>query len=661
MNRNMSKKKSKKESKRRAAGGISGEIAEKSNRKSFFFREALSLSLRSIRLLRQYCPGVFLAQLCSAAVSAVSPYVTIYLSARLLGELAGLRRTEQVWFWVSLFLGMEAALGGLRALFSHWETGKKELFYQGKNKIFMDKLLHMDYIDIEKQETQDLLVQIWQNEMWMGLGLARIVTLFGKLVQAAFGIGGAIALTASLFLQPVPADTGRFVLLNHPGFLAGLLVLLALVTVAAPFCAYLQRAEIEKIAKKQTFANRLLSFFNTIARMPAFALDIRMYNESKVANQYLEEENVFGVGSEMARISTGRLGILAAVGTGISSLFTGIVYLFTCLKAWAGAFGVGSVTQYVGAATALSGYTAKLVEGIGELYSNLPFLQMVYQFLDIPNGMYQGSLTTEKRADRQYEIEFRDVSFRYPGAKNWALRHVSLRFRVGSRLAVVGENGSGKSTFIKLLCRLYDPQEGQILLNGIDIRKYDYRDYMGIFSVVFQDSRLLAQPLGDNVAGSQSYEPERVLKSLRDAGLAERLAELPEGLGTYLYKEFGRNGIELSGGEAQKVAIARALYKDAPFLILDEPTAALDPIAEAEIYSRFDKIAGDKTAVYISHRLSSCKFCEEILVFSEGTVVQKGRHEELLAETDGKYFALWNAQAQYYVEGVGKGMVKPFV
>ncbi len=138
---------------------------------------------------------------------------------------------------------------------------------------------------------------------------------------------------------------------------------------------------------------------------------------------------------------------------------------------------------------------------------------------------------------------------------------------------------------------------------------------------------------------------------VRKAGLAERLAELPEGLDTPLYKEFTEDGLELSGGETQKVAIARALYKDAPFIILDEPTAALDPIAEAEIYSRFDKIAGDKTTVYISHRLSSCKFCEEILVFSEGTVVQKGRHEELLAETDGKYFALWNAQAQYYVEG----------
>ena len=225
-----------------------------------------------------------------------------------------------------------------------------------------------------------------------------------------------------------------------------------------------------------------------------------------------------------------------------------------------------------------------------------------------------------------------------------------MKFDIGKRLAVVGMNGSGKTTFIKLLCRLYDPTEGVILLNGIDIRKYNYREYMDIFSVVFQDFKLFALKLGENVAASVSYEQDRVVDCLEKAGFSERLAKLENGIETYLYKDYQKDGVEVSGGEAQKIAIARALYKDAPFIVLDEPTAALDPIAEAEIYSKFDEIAGDKTAIYISHRLSSCKFCDEILVFHKGAVIQQGTHEELVADTQGKYHELWHAQAQYYTE-----------
>ena len=249
-------------------------------------------------------------------------------------------------------------------------------------------------------------------------------------------------------------------------------------------------------------------------------------------------------------------------------------------------------------------------------------------------------------------MEYKDVSFKYPGSDLWALRHVNMKFKVGKRLAIVGENGSGKTTFIKLLCRLYDPQEGQILLNGIDIRKYRYDDYMNIFSVVFQDFQLISQPLGNNVAGSMEYDRDRVCKALIDAGFGDRLATMEKGLDTMLYKDLSEDGVDVSGGEAQKIAIARALYKDAPFIILDEPTAALDPIAEAEIYSKFNDIAGDKTAIYISHRLSSCKFCDEIAVFHDGAVIQHGTHAVLLEDTAGKYYELWNAQAQYYTKKV---------
>lgn len=215
-------------------------------------------------------------------------------------------------------------------------------------------------------------------------------------------------------------------------------------------------------------------------------------------------------------------------------------------------------------------------------------------------------------------------------------------------MAVVGENGSGKTTFIKLLCRLYDPTEGVILLNGIDIKKYDYDEYMSIFSVVFQDFKLFSFSLGQNVAANTNYDESRVIECLTKSGFSDRLAKMPKGLQTCLYKNFDEEGVEISGGEAQKIALARALYKNAPFIILDEPTAALDPISEYEIYSNFNRIVGNKTAIYISHRLSSCRFCNDIAVFSNGSLIQRGSHDMLIQDENGKYHELWNAQAQYY-------------
>ena len=244
-------------------------------------------------------------------------------------------------------------------------------------------------------------------------------------------------------------------------------------------------------------------------------------------------------------------------------------------------------------------------------------------------------------------IEFRDVSFNYPGADKPAISHLNLRIEPGKRVAVVGLNGSGKSTMIKLLCRLYDPDEGQIYLNGMDIRKYSRAAYQSILSVVFQDFNLFAFTLGQNVAASQDVDNAQAEFCLRTSGFGEKLDDLPKGLNTPLYKYFEEDGVEISGGEAQKIALARALYRDAPFIVLDEPTAALDPIAEEEVYERFNEIAGEKAVIYISHRLASCRFCDKIAVFDHGMLVQEGTHEALVVEA-GLYRELWNAQAQYY-------------
>ena len=289
-----------------------------------------------------------------------------------------------------------------------------------------------------------------------------------------------------------------------------------------------------------------------------------------------------------------------------------------------------------------------MISAVGELHNNAPYLQNIFELLEKPNAMYQGSLTTEKRTDNKYEITFAGVSFKYPGTEAYALKNINLTFNVGERLAIVGQNGSGKTTFIKLLCRLYDPTEGEILLNGFDIKKYDYRQYMDIFTVMFQDFQLLSVPLGQNVAAAANYDEAKATECLSRAGF--NTAAMAKGLETCLYKNFEDDGVDISGGEAQKIALARALYRPAPFVILDEPTAALGPVAEFEIYSKMNDIVEDKTAVFISHRLSSCRFCQDIAVFHEGELVQRGNHQSLVADDTGKYHELWNAQAQYYTQ-----------
>ncbi|MDE7416009.1 MAG: ABC transporter ATP-binding protein/permease [Lachnospiraceae bacterium] len=425
--------------------------------------------------------------------------------------------------------------------------------------------------------------------------------------------------------------------------------LLCAVTFLSPWLDTIGKKCVIECEEELKLGNRFFCFFGALMSEDKRALDVRLYGQERFFTQLNPIEDDFGTRSKLARFSRGKRGIACAASAAVSRIFGGFIYLFVCLKAWGGAFGVGSVTQYIGAITAMSRGLAKLLELVGDAGINAFYLKREFLFLDIPNHMYQGSLTVEKRSDKNYEVEFRNVSFRYSNTDVYALKNVSLKFKVGKRLALVGQNGSGKTTFIKLLCRLYDPTEGEILLNGIDIRKYDYREYMNVFSVVFQDFQLLAYSVGQNIAACAVYDQEKVRSCCQKAGFWERVKSMPEGLDTILYKDLTEEGVEISGGEEQKIAIARAMYRDSAFLILDEPTAALDPMAEYEIYTRLNEIVEDRTEIYISHRLSSCRFCDEIIVFHEGSMVQQGNHETLLAQEGGKYSELWNAQAQYYV------------
>ena len=612
-------------------------------------RRVLSANLRGMKELHKISPQLFPTLILHSVLKGVVPYVTVIFSAQILSELSGDCRADFLWKWVLASVCVVGVLTALKALAHRRYAALFDDCWGRKEILFCRKSFSMDYADIDDQKIRDQRTQISQNDNWAGWGFGQIMEITEGMTESLIGILSGVALTVSLFTAKVPA--GPLAVLNHPAFVAVFVAVLLAICLFAGKLAEKVTALWNGAADQARFGNRVFGAFGFIGMNKSRAVDIRMYEQETIVAHYWNGNNrVFGADGYLGRLARGRMGAYGGFSSAVATLTTGFVYLFTCLKAIGGAFGVGSITQYVGAVTALSGDFNQLLQTYAIMKANTEHMEKNFEYLDIPNAMYQGSLTTEKRADRQYEVEFRDVSFKYPGSDLWALRHVNMKFKVGKRLAIVGENGSGKTTFIKLLCRLYDPQEGQILLNGIDIRKYRYDDYMNIFSVVFQDFQLICQPLGNNVAGSMEYDRDRVHKALIDAGFGDRLATMEKGLDTMLYKDLSEDGVDVSGGEAQKIAIARALYKDAPFIILDEPTAALDPIAEAEIYSKFNDIAGDKTAIYISHRLSSCKFCDEIAVFHEGAVIQQGTHAELVADVNGKYYELWNAQAQYYTD-----------
>lgn len=614
-------------------------------------KESAAITARAFRLLCHIYPGVIISMIARIIWNALTPYVGIWFSARIIGELAGERNPAELRNLVLLALASAAGISLVGGILGRWADAESRRTWFAEQYLFVNKNLQMDFVQFDNPETQKLLHTIEASRQNSGWGLPRLLWSLQDLISPFFSILGGIVLVISFFTSRVPESAGKWMILDNPVFL----VLLAAAMAGIPCISSLLANQSGKYYAinnaNHSLSNNLFSWFCFKGHDRASAGDMRIYRIDKICMKHgLDKKGLFDSQGYFANLARGKVGLLNIASNAVSHILTLLVYLYVCLKAWTGAFGVGEITQYIGAISNIAGSMGRFLKVWGDIRNNAPFLKQTFEYLDLPNDMYQGTLTTEKRADGDYEVEFRNVSFRYPGMDTWALRNISMKFCVGEHLAVVGCNGSGKTTFIKLLCRLYDPTEGEILLNGINIRKYDYRQYMDIFAVVFQDFKLFPYTIAQNVAAAEGYDPEKVKDCLWKAGFEERLAEMKDGADTYLTQKRNDNGINISGGEAQKIAIARALYKDAPFVLLDEPTAALDPLAEAEIYARFNSIVGERTAVYISHRLSSCRFCDKILVFADGRIVQQGAHDGLMREENGVYAKLWNAQAQYYTE-----------
>jgi ATP-binding cassette subfamily B protein len=612
-----------------------------------------------IRLIEGLSPGFLPCCVLQACLNALSPFINIYLSAALINGLL------EGWGMIRLLQGvcvmalLNLVCGGLAAWTERLVNVKQNALFAQYDWKLNSRMMELSYEEVERYEVQALRERIRQMANVNGMGLWNLVNPVKAVVRSVFTILFAIAIFCAVFVQCGPGEgllTGFFCSAWASAGLAALIlgnICVNLYTVSRStkkvFAAFAGLVPIN-----QVYSYYLENYIDTYHS----GKDIRLYRQGDLIRS--EMGQLLRDGREPMKRLKGiefrynGLGSLAGFAMNLT------IYLTVGMRALAGLFPVGSIVQYVGGiGQFVSGFTTFAAQ-ITLLNSNVEALELILRYLGMGEpeeksgligrggGLCGGKTVLEeplKSAD-SLEIEFRNVSFTYPGTESKALDNLSFAIHPGEKLAVVGVNGSGKTTIIKLLCGLYEPDQGEILVNRRDIRELDQEACRKLFGVVFQDFQLFSFGLGQNLAGSRIYDGERARAALEEAGFGARLAGMD--LETSLYKDFDPQGVEISGGEAQKIAIARALYRQAPILILDEPTAALDPKAEYEVYEKLNHISENRTAIFISHRMSSCRFCGRILVLDGGRLVQEGSHEELLRDSGGRYFALWHAQEQYY-------------
>lgn len=498
--------------------------------------------------------------------------------------------------------------------------------------------LNISFSDLESDYAKEMRARILADRSW-GSGFFGVADKFCNLCNSGFELLGSVIMLIPFAMQVSGSAAGKVA--------AALLFNIGLAVVGASVYAKWYQKKESAAMNQMTQAEKDSRFWymdeGGSGAIGAQSLkDIFMYRAKKMIQKTIDTERE-GVRKNVFTIA--RINCAGGLGTGmIQGILLCVSYYCVLALAIAGTITVGMVLRYAQAIFQACMSVSASIRLAGEFRTDVGRIASTLEYLNLEAEKTKGDSFTEMTKG---VIEFRNVSFRYPGTKELVLDHVSLKIEPSEKIAVVGKNGSGKTTLVKLLCRLYEPEEGEILWNGKNIREYDLKEWQKIFAIVFQDYSLLSLTLGQNVAASEQYEAERAKEVLQLAGFGERLNKLKKGLETVVYPEYEQDGVSFSGGEEQKIAIARAIYKGGQICILDEPTAALDPVSESRVYESFDEIVKGKTAVYISHRLSSCKFSDRIFVLDNGKIAESGTHEALLSQ-NGLYAQLWQAQAQYY-------------
>lgn len=579
-----------------------------------------------------------------AIVTAVMPFVNIWFTSKIIDLLAGGADMKSLALYIGLAVGINAMLFFINYYLGDMQFVYRSLMYNKELQRISSKLFGIEYQKLECSEFKELVHKHSEAQDRVFSSFVQLTWMMRDFISGALTLIISVVIVTPLFKIGFKKTGDTF--FERPAFLLTIFGAIAVMAVIILIVAVRMNKAWFKASDEYSRLDRIFYYFLNMFSDYNTGKEIRIYKEQNLI-EHTATDRLLSDGERIlkkASMNTAKQSSFVAV---LGALVGFGIYLFIGVKGLYGLFGIGSLVLYCGAFMQIIGGIMKMAVTFGKTAEMVPLVNYYFEIVNKEDEMTYGNKVLDLSGG--FEIEFKNVSFKYPGAENYALQNVNLKIKNGEHLAVVGRNGSGKTTFIKLMCRLYDVTDGEILINGANIKDYTKNSIIKLYSVVFQDFKIFSTTLKENVCASSDFDEGRFYACLENADIKERADCLPQKESTYLYKDLDENGVEISGGEAQKLALARALYKDAPIVVLDEPTAALDPIAENEIYTRFNTFVQGKTAIYISHRLSSCAFCDKIAVFNNAKLAETGTHKDLL-NAGGKYAELWNAQAKYYIQ-----------
>ncbi|MCD7731355.1 MAG: ABC transporter ATP-binding protein/permease [Oscillospiraceae bacterium] len=567
--------------------------------------------------------GYFFCGIFKVITSAVTPFINILMLPLIIDELLGERNVEELVIFAAVIVLGNSLLNMLNSILSMTMQKYDERMQNFFSEEMSRRVMEMDFQHTEDKNALDQIEKARTGMGWYSGGVHGICTQFFDIISNTITLAGVIVLMA----------------IYAPILFALILVILVVNTIVRAKNSRIEIESYEKLSK----INRIFFYLGWELSNFKYGKDIRLYGADEMMAQKWEAYTDDSIGIWKSSADKTLPFDFIYVVTGLVRNIG--AYLYLGILAITGSITIGIFSQMLSASTAFNDSLNNLMGSVQEISKRCSYAYEYIKFMEYPAAIEKGD---KQVSEKPHTIEFRNVSFTYPNTDVKALDNVSITLKQGEHLSVVGLNGAGKTTFVKLLCRLYDPTDGEILLDGINIKEYDYNEYMSLFSPVFQDFRLFSFSVADNITLENECDSSELNALIEQVGLADKISSLENGTDTMLFKAFDETGVEPSGGEQQKIAIARALFKRSPVVILDEPTAALDPVAEYDIYRQFDDLVGEKTAIYISHRLSSCQFCHKIAVFAEGCIKEYGTHDQLCNIANGIYAKMFEAQAQYY-------------
>ncbi|GCD11505.1 ABC transporter ATP-binding protein [Clostridium tagluense] len=561
-------------------------------------------------------------------LTAMLPFIGIFAPKFLIDELTGAKRTDILMMIIVIFFVLSVTVNYLVAYLGGAYYPKMIKIRFKFITMMQKKSMTMDFKYTEDPKTLNDIENAWSaaenNDNGIEGVFHRLFALFGSTIAFM----GYIAIVSTL---------NPFILLY---LLANVLVIYFL-TLKVKRYEHSRKDDISELNRKSGYVYNIMHDFS-------YGKDIRIYGlENWFSKKF---KNFRGEKVKINEKIKYKYFVVSALDVMLLLFREGIIYAYLIYRVIYKGMGIGDFSMYFVTIGGFATWMQNIMTDIAHIRAQNLYINDYRDFLEFDDGILNPN--PEPIPDKTpYEIEFKNVAFKYPNSEKYIYKNLSLKIKAGERLAIVGINGAGKTTFVKLITRLYEPLEGKILLNGVNIARFDKDEYYKKFSVVFQEIKMLAFSVAENVAlvSEGNIDREKVNKCIDKAGVASKINSLERGIDTSVLKILDEKGVEFSGGENQKLALARALYKEGDIIVLDEPTAALDPIAEYNIYRGFDEMIGNKTAIYISHRLSSTRFCDVIAFFEDGEIKEYGTHDELLSK-DGRYAEMFNIQAHYYKE-----------